>query len=76
MESLPWCLYAVAEAAAKIVAMGGSYHTIRLTLQEYFEKLGADEKWGKPFSALLGAHYAQMQLESRHWRQGQHVGYL
>ena len=29
-------LYA-AEAAAKIVAMGGSYHTIRLTLQEYFE---------------------------------------
>ena len=43
--------------------MGGSYHTIRLTLQEYFEKLGADEKkWGKPFSALLGAHYAQMQL--------------
>ncbi|HAA37321.1 MAG TPA: phosphoribosylformylglycinamidine synthase [Firmicutes bacterium] len=56
-------LYAVVEAAAKIVAMGGSYHTIRLTLQEYFEKLGADEKkWGKPFSALLGAHYAQMQL--------------
>lgn len=56
-------LYAVLEAAVKIVAMGGNYQSIRLTLQEYFEKLGDDsKKWGKPFSALLGAHYAQMQL--------------
>ena len=56
-------LYAVIEATSKIVAMGGSYEKIRLTLQEYFEKLGNEsEKWGKPFSALLGAHYAQMQL--------------
>ncbi|HZK24457.1 MAG TPA: phosphoribosylformylglycinamidine synthase [Oscillospiraceae bacterium] len=56
-------LYAVVEAVSKIVAMGGSYQNIRLTLQEYFEKLGQDhKKWGKPFSALLGAHYAQMQL--------------
>jgi phosphoribosylformylglycinamidine synthase len=56
-------LYAVIEAAAKIVAMGGNYQKIRLTLQEYFEKLGKDkEKWGKPFSALLGAYYAQIQL--------------
>lgn len=56
-------LYAVIEAAAKIVALGGDYATIRLTLQEYFEKLGQDAaKWGKPFSALLGALYAQQQL--------------
>ena len=56
-------LYAVIEAVAKIVAMGGNYKNIRLTLQEYFEKLGKDaEKWGKPFSALLGAYYAQMKL--------------
>jgi len=56
-------LYAVLEAVSKIVAMGGSYKTIRLTLQEYFEKLGKDsEKWGKPFAALLGAYYAQMEL--------------
>lgn len=56
-------LYAVIEAAAKIVALGGDYSTIRLTLQEYFEKLGQDAaKWGKPFSALLGALYAQQQL--------------
>ncbi|AEV69157.1 phosphoribosylformylglycinamidine synthase [Acetivibrio clariflavus] len=56
-------VFAVVESVAKIVAMGGDYKTIRLTLQEYFEKLGKDPKrWGKPFSALLGAYYAQMKL--------------
>lgn len=56
-------VYAVVEAAAKVVAMGGDYRKIRLTLQEYFEKLGQDkEKWGKPFSALLGAFLAQSKL--------------
>ncbi len=56
-------VYAVAEAAAKIVAMGGDFSKIRLTLQEYFEKLGsAPAKWGKPLSALLGACHAQKAL--------------
>lgn len=56
-------LYAVVEAAAKVTAVGGNYKNIRLTLQEYFEKLGTDAvKWGKPFAALLGAFYAQKQL--------------
>jgi phosphoribosylformylglycinamidine synthase len=56
-------LYAIIEAVAKVVAMGGDYRTVRLTLQEYFEKLGKEPaKWGKPFSALLGAYYAQMKL--------------
>ncbi len=56
-------LYAVVEAVSKIVAMGGDYRTIRLSLQEYFEKLGTDSsKWGKPFAALLGAYQAQLQL--------------
>lgn len=56
-------VYAVVEAVAKVVAMGGDYRKIRLTLQEYFEKLGQDKiKWGKPFSALLGAFHAQRQL--------------
>jgi phosphoribosylformylglycinamidine synthase len=55
--------YAVVEAAAKIVALGGDYGSIRLTLQEYFEKLGQDpSRWGKPFSALLGAYFAQHKL--------------
>lgn len=56
-------LYAVIEAVAKLVALGGSFDSARLTLQEYFEKLGKDDKkWGKPFSALLGAYYAQKGL--------------
>ncbi len=56
-------LYAVVDAVTKIVALGGDYRRVRLTLQEYFEKLGTDpEKWGKPFSALLGAFYAQKKL--------------
>jgi len=56
-------LYAVVDAVTKIVALGGDYRKVRLTLQEYFEKLGTDpEKWGKPFSALLGAFYAQKRL--------------
>ncbi|TGE33289.1 phosphoribosylformylglycinamidine synthase [Desulfosporosinus sp. Sb-LF] len=56
-------LYAVVDAVTKIVALGGDYRKVRLTLQEYFERLGTDpEKWGKPFSALLGAFYAQKKL--------------
>lgn len=56
--------YSVIEAVTKIVAMGGNYKKVRLTLQEYFEKLGNDkERWGKPFAALLGAFRAQMDLE-------------
>ena len=57
-------LYAVVESICKLVAVGGDYKTTRLTFQEYFEKLGKDKtKWGKPFSALLGAYYAQKQFE-------------
>jgi phosphoribosylformylglycinamidine synthase len=56
-------LYAVVEAVAKVAAIGGNYQNVRLTLQEYFEKLGKESaRWGKPFSALLGAYYAQKQL--------------
>ena len=56
--------YAVIESIGKIVAMGGSYKKIRLTFQEYFERLGQDEsKWGKPFAALLGAFLVQKNLD-------------
>jgi phosphoribosylformylglycinamidine synthase len=56
-------VYAIVEALAKITAMGGDYRRVRLTLQEYFEKLGKDpQRWGKPFSALLGAYHVQNQL--------------
>lgn len=55
--------YSVIESVTKIAAMGGDYKKVRLTFQEYFEKLLRDEeKWGKPFTALLGAYKAQMDL--------------
>jgi len=57
-------VYAVVESVAKIVACGGDASKVRLTFQEYFERLGKDSiRWGKPFSALLGALHAQKELE-------------
>ncbi|MGE5558567.1 MAG: phosphoribosylformylglycinamidine synthase [Bacillota bacterium] len=56
-------VYAIIEAAAKIAAAGGDFRKIRLTLQEYFERLESDPvRWGRPFAALLGAFYAQREL--------------
>lgn len=56
-------VYAVVEAVTKIVAMGGEYSSVRLTLQEYFERLGKEaSRWGKPFAALLGALHVQKEL--------------
>lgn len=56
-------VYSVVEAVAKVVALGGDYKKVRLTLQEYFEKPGIDPvRWGKPFSALLGALKAQKEF--------------
>jgi len=48
--------FAVLESISKIVSSGGDYKEIRMSFQEYFERLEKNpEKWGKPFSALLGA---------------------
>ncbi|MCL1983744.1 MAG: phosphoribosylformylglycinamidine synthase [Clostridiales bacterium] len=57
-------MYAVIESITKIIAMGGDMSSIRLTFQEYFEKLKNPESWGKPFAALLGALKAQLELEA------------
>ncbi len=55
--------YAVIQSVSKAVALGADYKKIYLTFQEYFERLGTDPKrWGKPFSALLGAYRAQLEL--------------
>ena len=55
--------YAIVESVSKAVALGADYKTIYLTFQEYFERLGNDPKrWGKPFSALLGAYRTQLAL--------------
>jgi len=54
---------AVVESVSKLIAQGADKEDIYLTFQEYFEKPGRDPKrWGKPFSALLGAFRAQMEL--------------
>jgi phosphoribosylformylglycinamidine synthase len=45
------------------VAAGARLTDIRLTLQEYFPRLGTDpSRWGLPFAALLGAFHAQHAL--------------
>ncbi len=54
---------AVMESVCKLIAAGAEFQDVYLTFQEYFEKLGRDPKrWGKPFSALLGAFEAQKRL--------------
>lgn len=56
-------LYAVTESVCRIVSAGARLGDVRLTLQEYFEKLGnTPSRWGKPFAALLGAFTAQNEL--------------
>ena len=54
----------VVTSVAKLVASGCDFHQAYLTFQEYFEKLREEPaRWGKPFSALLGALDAQLDLE-------------
>ena len=54
---------AVTQSVARVVAAGGDWHKCWLSFQEYFGRTGADpERWGKPFSALLGALEAQLEL--------------
>lgn len=54
---------AVIESVAKVVAAGGSYKHTWLTFQEFFERTQDNPtRWGKPFSALLGAYKAQLEL--------------
>jgi phosphoribosylformylglycinamidine synthase len=55
--------FAVTESVCRAVASGAKLSDIRLTLQEYFPKLGDDPaRWGLPFAALLGAFKAQHEL--------------
>ncbi|MBS7332487.1 MAG: phosphoribosylformylglycinamidine synthase [Weeksellaceae bacterium] len=55
--------FAVVDSMTKIVAAGAKYEDIRLTFQEYFEKLRDEAtRWGKPFAAILGTIEAQRQF--------------
>ncbi len=65
METSPFigAIYSIVASVAKVAATGAKYSDVRLTLQEFFQRMTKDAKsWGVPASALLGAVYAQMGL--------------
>ena len=65
MEQSPFigAIYSIVGSVSKVVATGANYADIRLTLQEFFQRMTKDPKvWGIPTSALLGAVYAQIGL--------------
>jgi len=58
-------VHAVVDSVARLIAGGAERSRIRLTFQEYFERLREEpSRWGKPFAALLGALEAQAVLET------------
>ena len=65
METSPFigAIYSIVASVSKVVATGAKYSDIRLTLQEFFQRMTGEAKvWGVPTSALLGAVYAQIGL--------------
>ena len=67
MEKSPFrgAYLAVVESVARLVASGAGGGKIRLTFQEYFERMTDDPaRWGKPLAALLGALCAQVDLDA------------
>ncbi|MBQ8395076.1 MAG: phosphoribosylformylglycinamidine synthase [Clostridia bacterium] len=65
METSPFigAIYSIVASVSKVVATGAKYSDVRLTLQEFFQRMTGEAKvWGVPASALLGAVYAQMGL--------------
>ena len=65
METSPFigAIYSIVGSVSKVVATGANYQDIRLTLQEFFQRMTGEAKvWGIPASALLGAVYAQIGL--------------
>ncbi len=54
---------AVVNSLNKLVCAGADYQKAYLSMQEFFERLREEPKrWGKPFSALLGALTAQLEF--------------
>ena len=64
MEKNPFvgAVYSVILSLAKLAASGGDVSRVWLSLQEYFERMGEPETWGKPLAALLGAWWAQKNM--------------
>lgn len=50
--------YAVIESISKLIAVGSDLEQIRLSFQEYYEKLTDPYSWSKPLKSLLGAFEA------------------
>lgn len=56
-------VYAILESTARAAALGADWRDIRMSFQEYFERLrDVPERWGKPLSALLGAYWMQIEM--------------
>lgn len=47
--------YAVIESIAKLVSVGSDLEKIRLSFQEFYEKMDNEKSWSKPLKSLLGA---------------------
>ncbi len=47
--------YAVVESVAKLVAVCANYQNIKLSFQEFYEKMKEGENFSKPIKSLLGA---------------------
>ena len=65
MESSPFigAIYSIVASVSKVAVTGAKYSDVRLTLQEFFQRMTKEAKvWGVPTSALLGAVCAQMGL--------------
>ena len=66
MEKNPFfgAVYSVILSLAKLSATGGDVSKAWLTMQEYFERMESALSWGKPLSALLGAWWAQKNMNT------------
>ena len=47
--------YAVVESISRLVAVGSDLDQIRLSFQEFYEKMDSKKAWSKPLKSLLGA---------------------
>lgn len=56
--------YAVIESIAKLVAAGAPLEGIRLSFQEFYEKMDNKKSWSKPLKSLLGALKASRFFEA------------
>ncbi len=65
METSPFigAIYSIVASVSKVVVTGAKYSDVRLTLQEFFQRMTKEAKvWGVPASALPGAVNGQIGL--------------